>query len=122
MTLENFKQIMTEKAIKKGGIWENFGQKELAVLKEKYDYNQYAPKNDKDEIIRLKIDELDNWASHFDLSQIKSPLERVRELKREIMSLQSDSIDDVDEAHRLERIKALKNAKEELYQLNPLAS
>jgi len=124
MTLENFKQIMIEKAVKKGSIWENFGQKELTQLKEKYHYNQYANENsnEKEYEICLAIEELGKWASHFDLSQIKSPLERIRELKREIIALQSNDDSDIDETHHLERMKALKDAKEELHQLNPLAS
>ncbi len=75
MTLKNFKDKMIEKAIKNKGIWENFGQKELSKLKEKYHYNNFLKSDDcldKKEIeIRNTINELDDWASHFDLSQLK---------------------------------------------------
>jgi uncharacterized protein YutD len=69
MTLNNFKQKMTEKARKKGYIWENFGQNELRKLKDKYiDISDYSNEmNTK----REKIQELDDWASHFNLDIIR---------------------------------------------------
>jgi len=72
LTIKNFKNEMIDKAIKKGSIWENFGQDELRKLKEKYHYNPYCNKdsNIKEWTITSKIDELDKWASHFDLSQL----------------------------------------------------
>ena len=71
MNLKNFKQTMIKKAIKKNGIWENFGQKEIRQLKDKYHYNNYANQWKPEEYkIKLAIQELDDWASHFDLSQL----------------------------------------------------
>jgi len=62
---------MIKKAIKKNGIWENFGQKEIRQLKDKYHYNNYANQwNPEEYKIKLAIQELDDWASHFDLSQL----------------------------------------------------
>ena len=49
---------MINKALKKGQIWENFGQKELRKLRDKHPNNN-------------EINKLDQWASHFDLSQLK---------------------------------------------------
>jgi len=69
ITLKNFKEKMIEKAKKKGGIWENFGQKELFVLTcklVKKGYNHYG-QNNKDIEIRERLEELDQWASHFNL-------------------------------------------------------
>ena len=68
ITIKNFKIIMIEKA-KENGIYENFGQKEIKELKDKYinisDYSEEMNKT------RDEIDYLDNWASRFDLSQLK---------------------------------------------------
>ncbi|MDP8285394.1 MAG: hypothetical protein RAP03_01900 [Candidatus Electryonea clarkiae] len=74
MNLKNFKQTMIKKAIKKGGVWENFGQKELRKLKDEYHHNPYASKygNAKEYEIDQAIRELDNWVSHFDLSQLNN--------------------------------------------------
>ena len=78
LTLKNFKQVMIEKAKKKGGVWENFGQKELSDLKDKYHYNQYANKwsDDKEYKIAQEIDSLNQWAKRFDLSQLKESIKK----------------------------------------------
>jgi len=57
LTISNFKEVMTTKAIKKGSTWENFGQKELNQLRESSDNKN----ND------TKIKELSEWASNFTL-------------------------------------------------------
>ena len=44
LTLSNFKETMIKKAKKKGCLYENFGQKEIRDLKDKYKYNPYANK------------------------------------------------------------------------------
>ena len=49
---------MINKALKKGQIWENFGQKELRKLRDKHPNNN-------------EINKLDQRASLFDLSQLK---------------------------------------------------
>lgn len=65
ITLSNFKEKMTAKA-KKNGVYENFGQKEIHQLKERYGYNPYgSPKERK---IADEIDRLDDWASSFSLA------------------------------------------------------
>ncbi len=69
ITLKNFKEKMIEKAKKKGEIWENFGQRELFVLhcklvKSGYDSCGHC---DKDIETGEKLEELDQWASHFNL-------------------------------------------------------
>ena len=69
MTIKSFKREMIAKAKKRGGIWENFGQKELGKLKDKYNYNQYANKwgNEKEYKICLAIQALNDWACRFNL-------------------------------------------------------
>jgi len=69
ITLKNFKEKMIEKAKKKGGIWENFGQKELFSLHCKLVKGGYNSCGhcDKDTEIRNQLEELDQWASHFNL-------------------------------------------------------
>jgi hypothetical protein len=69
MQLKNFKEKMIEKAQKKGYIWENFGQSELIKLRDKIinisDYsNEMNAK-------REELQELSDWSSNFDLSQMK---------------------------------------------------
>lgn len=64
ITLSNFQSKMVEKA-KKKGICENFGQKEIGQLKEKYGFNPYG--NEKERDIAEKIMDLDNWVANFSL-------------------------------------------------------
>ena len=74
MTINNFKQKMIEKAKENGGIWEDFGQKELAELKDKYNYNDLLKcgmcLSTREKLVRNTIDELNEWAKTFDLSQL----------------------------------------------------
>ena len=73
LTISNFKAAMIAKAIKRKGVWENFGQDELRELEDKYNYNTIKYSRDpKDVKISLAISELNYWCSHFDLSQIPS--------------------------------------------------
>jgi len=58
ITIKNFKQKMTEKAIKKGGTWENFGQKELRKIVD-------AMSSEEQKQNRIQISELNDWASNF---------------------------------------------------------
>ena len=64
----NFKRTMIEKA-QKNGIYENFGQKEIKELKEKYAFD-----SQKEEIIK----ELEEWANNFDLRQLREVEEKGR--------------------------------------------
>ena len=69
ITLNNFKQEMIKKAKAKGGIWENFGQKELSKLKDKYYYNDLVYKhNAKSRILVRKVYELNEWAKNYSLN------------------------------------------------------
>lgn len=72
---------MIKKAIKKDGIWENFGQDELRKLKDKYHYNPYANKysNENEYRIHQEINELNEWAKSFDLSQLNNSKEDCNE-------------------------------------------
>jgi len=68
MTIGNFKQKMTAKAKAKGGIWENFGQKELRKLKDKViNISDYT---DEMNAKRNQIKELNNWASNFNINDL----------------------------------------------------
>ena len=67
LTIKNFKQTMINKAETKG-LYENFGRKEIMVLKDKYiDISDYT---DEMNAKRDEIKELDKWASNFDLSDL----------------------------------------------------
>ncbi len=68
MTIKSFKQDMIKKA-QTQGICENFGQKEIRNLKDKYNYNPYG--NSIDRKIVGKIDELDNWIMSFDNNDLR---------------------------------------------------
>ena len=60
---------MIEKAEKKGGIWEDFGQIELKKLIDRLTESGFNPygQNDKDIEIKEKLQELNQWAMHFNL-------------------------------------------------------
>ena len=63
ITLTNYKSKMIEKA-KEQGISENFGQKEIQQLKDKYGYNPFGtPLEQK---IVDDINELENWVICLD--------------------------------------------------------
>lgn len=68
-TLDNFKEVMIAKAKKEGSIWENFGQKELRKMKDKYDYNPHvnAWSCRAEQLVVETIDKLDEWCSTFNL-------------------------------------------------------
>lgn len=72
ITLSNFKEEMIKKAKAKGGVWEDFGQKELRKLRDEvlspnFDSKGYYDKRNYEEHLK----ELSDWASNFDLSQLK---------------------------------------------------
>jgi len=65
ITINNFKSEMFKKAKKRGGVWENFGQKELGKLRDKIiDISDYSNEMNKK---REQIKELDFWASNYNL-------------------------------------------------------
>lgn len=72
MTIKSFKREMITKAQNKGYIWENFGQKELSKLKDKYNYNGLCINDHcltkKQILVRTTIDELNQWVMTFNLS------------------------------------------------------
>lgn len=62
---------MIAKAKRRGGIWENFGQKELRQLEDKHNYNSIKYSHEeKDNRIVQQLKELDEWCMNFDLSQL----------------------------------------------------
>ena len=71
ITLKNFQIKMTEKA-KKHGLYENFGQKEIAQLKDRYGYNPYG--NEKERKIADEIDRLQQWAEGFNMNDLHMAL------------------------------------------------
>ena len=81
------KQLM-RKWKQKGG-YENFGQKELSQMKDKFDYNAYGDKDERE--ISHMLDAFDNWAMNYDGSmredineaKVKRPVNRWLELKND---------------------------------------
>jgi len=81
------KQLM-RKWKQKGG-YENFGQKELRQLQNKFDYNAYGDKDERE--ISHMLDAFDNWAMNYDGSmredinevKVKRPVNRWLELKND---------------------------------------
>ena len=70
-TITNFKNKMIAKAKKRGGIWENFGQKELRQLEDKHNYNSIKYSHEeKDKRTVQQLEELNKWCGSFDLSQL----------------------------------------------------
>ena len=69
ITLKNFKARMIEKAEKRGEMWEDFGQIELKKLIERLTESGFDPygQNDKDIETKEKLQELNQWAMHFNL-------------------------------------------------------
>jgi len=55
---------------KKDGIHENFGQKEVRKLKNKYGFSELAYDSKEERQEALKIESFDNWCMNFDLSNI----------------------------------------------------
>ena len=81
------KQLM-RKWKQKGG-YENFGQKELSQMKDKFDYNPYGSSDERQ--ISKMLDAFDNWAMNYDgnmredinEAKVKRPVNRWLELKND---------------------------------------
>jgi hypothetical protein len=81
------KQLM-RKWKQKGG-YENFGQKELSQMKDKFDYNPYGSSDERQ--ISKMLDGFDNWAMNYDgnmredinEAKVKRPVNRWLELKND---------------------------------------
>jgi hypothetical protein len=81
------KQLM-RKWKQKGG-YENFGQKELRQLQDKFDYNAYGDKDERE--ISHMLDAFNNWAMNYDgnmredinEAKVKRPVNRWLELKND---------------------------------------
>ena len=71
ITLSNFKEKMTTKA-KKDGLCENFGQKEIHQLKERYGYNPYG--SQKERKIADEMDRLADWSADFNMNDLHMAL------------------------------------------------
>jgi len=67
------KQLM-RKWKQKGG-YENFGQKELSQMKDKFDYNAYGDKDERE--ISHMLDAFDNWAMNYDGDMRESTLSQI---------------------------------------------
>jgi len=61
--ISKVKKGLMRKWKQKGG-YENFGQKELSQMKDKFDYNAYGDKDERD--ISHMLDAFDNWAMNYD--------------------------------------------------------
>ena len=66
--IENTKRKLIAKARKKG-FTENFGEKEINNLKNKYGYNPYGTEEERS--FAEQIQELERWCWNLDLSDIK---------------------------------------------------
>lgn len=67
--LRKTKQSLKSKA-KKSGLYENFGQKEMRRIKDKYNYSDLVYGTTKERDMALMIDCLDDWCMDFDMSKI----------------------------------------------------
>jgi len=61
--ISKVKKGLMRKWKQKGG-YENFGQKELSQMKDKFDYNAYGDKDERE--ISHMLDAFDNWAMNYD--------------------------------------------------------
>jgi hypothetical protein len=61
--ISKVKKGLMRKWKQKGG-YENFGQKELSQMKDKFDYNAYGDKDERE--ISNMLDAFDNWAMNYD--------------------------------------------------------
>lgn len=67
--IENEKKKLKQKA-KQKGIWENFGQKEVNNLKDKYNYTELVYGSSEERKIASLLDNFDNWCMDFSDSDI----------------------------------------------------
>lgn len=87
-TISSTKKKLMKKWKQKGG-YENFGQKELDILKKKLKYNPYGSQEER-KIAKI-IDNFDNWAMNYDgnmresvnEAKVKRPVNRWLELKND---------------------------------------
>ena len=73
-TVSNTKKKLMKKWKQKGG-YENFGQKELDILKKKLDYNPYG--SDEERKIAKILDNFDNWAMNYDGNMRESVINEI---------------------------------------------
>lgn len=64
------KANLVKKAQKKG-LYENFGQREVSILKDKFNYNKLVYGSDEDRAQAKELEQFDNWCMTFDLSNLK---------------------------------------------------
>ena len=67
--IENAKKKLKQKA-KQKGIYENFGQKEVNDLKDRYDYISLVYGSPEERKIATLLDGFDEWCMNFDDSMI----------------------------------------------------
>jgi hypothetical protein len=72
--ISKVKKGLMRKWKQKGG-YENFGQKELSQMKDKFDYNAYGDKDERE--ISHMLDAFDNWAMNYDGNMREALEERV---------------------------------------------
>lgn len=73
-TISKVKKQLMRKWKQKGG-YENFGQKELSQMKDKFDYNPYGSPDERN--ISKMLDGFDNWAMNYDGNMRESVNERI---------------------------------------------
>jgi hypothetical protein len=72
--ISKVKKGLMKKWKQKGG-YENFGQKELSQMKDKFDYNPYGSSDERQ--IAKMLDGFDNWAMNYDGNMREALEERV---------------------------------------------
>ena len=65
--IDSLKRKLIAKA-KTSGFTENFGEREINQLKNKYGYNPYGTPEERE--FAAKIQELENWCANVDLSSL----------------------------------------------------
>lgn len=72
--ISRMKKLLMKKWQKRGG-YENFGQKELDVMKDKLNYNPYGTPDERK--IAKMLDGLDNWAMNYDGNMRESVINEI---------------------------------------------
>ena len=72
--ISRMKKLLMKKWQKKGG-YENFGQRELDVMKDKLDYNPYGTPDERK--IAKMLDGLNNWAMNYDGNMQESVINEI---------------------------------------------
>jgi len=62
--IAKLKLKLTNKKIRKGGVWENYGQDEIRSLKDKYSYHSLNQYDDTEKELMILIDNFKEYVSN----------------------------------------------------------